>query len=224
MSWFGFGKKTPGPSPDPADVVRDAPPLSKQDYAHTTGDSPDSTSLIPAIKDDADEDDGGEPTEAIAPVVAPPPPAVETPAPVVEAPPQSPANGRYPQASKPPAPSGPRVMRLVRVEPYSVTRLAFVVSVALMIILTVAAAIFWMALALTGVWSEINRSVAELLSDDSASFDITQYLGFTRMVGGTLVLSGINVILMTALATVGAHLYNLAAALLGGVEATFADD
>ena len=29
---------------------------------------------------------------------------------------------------------------------------------------------------------------------------------------------------MTALATIGAHLYNLAAALLGGVEATFRDD
>ena len=115
-------------------------------------------------------------------------------------------------------------MRLVRVEPYSVTRLAFVVSVLLMIVTTVAAAIFWMVLSITGVWSEINQNVAALLSDDSASFDIRDYLGFSRMVGGTLIVSGINVILMTALATVGAHLFNLAAALLGGIEATFTDD
>jgi len=123
-----------------------------------------------------------------------------------------------------PVRKGPTRQRLVRVEPYSVTRLTFVVSVLLMIVTTVAAAAFWLVLAATGFWDEINESVAALLSDDSASFDITDYLGFTRMVGGTLVVSGINVILMTALATVGAHMYNLAAALLGGVDVTFTDD
>lgn len=122
------------------------------------------------------------------------------------------------------APKGPTRLRLVRVEPYSVTRLAFVVSVLLMIVTTVAAAAFWLVLEFTGFWGEINESVAALLSDDSASFDIRDYLGFNRLVGGTLVLSGINVILMTALATVGARMYNLAAVLLGGVEATVADD
>jgi hypothetical protein len=115
-------------------------------------------------------------------------------------------------------------LRLVRIEPYSVTRMAFVVSVALMIVAVVAVAALWMVLAVFGVFSDINSSVSSLLSDDAASFDIKEYLGFGRMVGATLVLSGINVILMTALATIGAHLYNLAAALLGGVEATFRDD
>jgi hypothetical protein len=123
-----------------------------------------------------------------------------------------------------PPPRGPMALRLVRVEPYSVTRLAFVLSVALMIVTTVAVAIFWLMLAVTGVWGEINQAVASLSSDAAASFDIHDYLGFTRMVGGTLVISGINVVLMTAQATVGAHLYNLAAALLGGVEATLIED
>jgi hypothetical protein len=115
-------------------------------------------------------------------------------------------------------------LRLVRVEPYSVTRLAFVISVALMIVSVVAVALFWTVLGVLGVWGQINDSVASLLSDDAGTFDVKDYVGFSRVVGGTLVLSGINVILMTALATIGAHLYNLAAALLGGVEATFRDD
>ena len=132
--------------------------------------------------------------------------------------------GKAPADQPTPVRNGPTRLRLVRVEPFSVTRLAFVVSVALMVVTTVAAATFWLVLEATGFWGEINQSVAALLSDDTASFDVTDYLGFTRMVGGTLVLSGINVILMTALATVGAHLFNLAAALLGGVEATFTDD
>jgi len=115
-------------------------------------------------------------------------------------------------------------LRLVRIEPYSVTRMAFVISVALMIVAVVAVAALWMVLAMFGVFSDINSSVSSLLSDDAGSFDIKDYLGFTRIVGGTLILSGINVILMTALATIGAHLYNLAAALLGGVDVTFRDD
>jgi hypothetical protein len=202
-----FGRRKPS-----ADA--DVPYLSKRDYVHTTGESPDSTSLIPAIKEDPNGDDPGEPTEAIAPIPARP---VPEPPPVPAA---------VPATSGPHAPSnrGRAGMRLVRVEPYSVTRLAFVVSVLLMIVMTVAVAVFWVALSITGVWSEINQNVAALLSDDSASFDIRDYLGFARMVGGTLIVSGINVILMTALATVGAHLFNLAAALLGGVEATFTDD
>jgi len=177
VTLFGFGKASAGGA--------DAPSLTKQDYAHTTGHSPDSTALIPAVRNEPIGQNPSVPTKA---------------------------------------PGARTRLRLVRVEPYSVTRLAFVVSVALMIVTTVAAAFFWLALEATGVWSEINETVAALLSDDSASFDITDYLGFTRMVGGTLVVSGINVILMTALATVGAHLFNLAAALLGGVEATFTDD
>lgn len=125
----------------------------------------------------------------------------------------------------PSAPSGRRAsLRLVHVEPWSVTRLAFVVSVAMMIVAVVAVAIFWIVLNITGVWGQVNDSVTSVLSDDSGNFDIRDYLGFGRLVGLTLVLSAINVILMTALATIGAHLYNLAAELLGGLDVTFSDD
>ena len=128
-----------------------------------------------------------------------------------------------------PAPTSAQVgrrasLRLVHIEPWSVTRLAFVVSVAMMIVAVVAVSIFWIVLSVTGVWGQINDSVTSVLSDDGGSFDITDFLGFGRIFGLTLVLSAINVILMTALATIGAHLYNLAAQLLGGLEVTFSDD
>lgn len=194
-------KTSAGPPPQrvPADVQ--PPPtaspqadLSRDDYARTTGSSPASTSMIPPVRE--------EPMPVVAPSAQP---VASTPASPI-------ASGRV---------AG---LRLVRIEPYSVTRLAFVISVALMIVSVVAVAVLWMVLGVFGVWGQINDSVASLLSDDASSFDIQDYLGFTRIVGGTLVLSGINVILMTMLATIGAHLYNLAAALLGGVEATFTDD
>jgi hypothetical protein len=115
-------------------------------------------------------------------------------------------------------------LRLTHVEPWSVTRLAFAISVAMMIVAVVAVGVFWFVLDLVGVWDQINDSFTTVLSDDSASFNVNDYFGFGRVIGLTLVLSAVNVVLMTALATIAAHLYNLAAQLMGGVEVTLAED
>jgi hypothetical protein len=130
-----------------------------------------------------------------------------------------------PAATLAPAGSGRRAsLRLTHIEPWSVTRLAFAISVAMMIVSVVAVLIFWLVLDAVGVWDQINDSFTTVLSDDSDSFNVTDYFGFGRVVGLTLVLSAVNVIVMTALATIAAHLYNLAARLMGGVELTFAEE
>ena len=112
-------------------------------------------------------------------------------------------------------------LRISHVEPWSVTRMAFAISVALMIVAVVAVAIFWLVLEALGIWDQIDGSVTTVLSDDSTSFSITDYLGFGRLVGLALVLSALNVLITTVLATIAAHLYNLAAQLLGGFQVTF---
>jgi Transmembrane domain of unknown function (DUF3566) len=195
-------KATPGGPPqgkphliDPVEAARAAAP-SGADYRRTTSGSPATTAVIPAVK-------GG----------------------AKGAKPSAPSAKPERQAPSPAAQPGRRAsLRLVHVEPWSVTRLAFVVSVAMMIVAVVAVSIFWVVLNVTGVWGQVNDSVTSVLSDDSGTFDIKDYLGFGRLFGLTLVLSAINVVLMTALATIGAHLYNLAAQLLGGLEVTFSDD
>lgn len=115
-------------------------------------------------------------------------------------------------------------LKLVRVDPWSVTKVTFALTVALMIVAVVAVTILWIVLSFAGIWDQINSSVTTVLSDDSSSFDITDYLGLGRIVGLTLVISSINVIITTAVATIGAYLYNLAAQLLGGVDVTLAED
>ena len=42
--------------------------------------------------------------------------------------------------------------------------------------------------------------------------------------GITMLISAIDVVLITALATLGAFIYNMAASLLGGIEVTLAED
>ena len=180
---------------DPVEAARAAAPATTANRRTTTG-SPATTAVIPAVK-------GGAQSAK---------PAAKS------------AKPARPQAAPAPQAGRRASLRLVHVEPWSVTRLAFVVSVAMMIVAVVAVSIFWIVLNVTGVWGQINDSVTSVLSDDSGSFDIKDYLGFGRLFGLTLVLSAINVVLMTALATIGAHLYNLAAQLLGGLEVTFSDD
>ena len=114
-------------------------------------------------------------------------------------------------------------LKLSHVEPWSVTKMSFVVSVALMVVSVVAVTVFWLVMQITGVWGALNDSVSNVLADDASGFDITEYLGFGRVVGLTLLVSSLNVIFMTALATIAAHLYNLAAGILGGIELTFGE-
>lgn len=168
-------------------------PLTAADYARTTKQSPDTTSVIPAYKDTTKDEVRKAPSSAS---LAPTP------------------GGTGRRAS----------LRLTHIEPWSVTRLSFAISVAMMIVAVVAVTVFWFVLHVIGVWDQINESFTTVLGDESASFDVTDYFGLTRVLGLTLVLSAVNVVLMTALATVGAHLYNLAAQLMGGVEVTFAEE
>ncbi len=172
--------------------------LTANDYAASTSNSASSTAVIPAVKD---EPSSTSPTKSTKP-------AKTAPAPVQD----NQLGGGAGRAA---------TLRLSHVDPWSVTRMAFAISVALMVVAVVAVAIFWLVLEALGIWDTVDNSVTSVLSDDTTAFSITDYLGFGRLVGLTLVLSALNVIIATVLATIAAHLYNLAAQLLGGFQVTY---
>jgi ABC-type sugar transport system permease subunit len=102
---------------------------------------------------------------------------------------------------------------------------AFLLSIAFGIVLVVAVAVVWSVLGAAGVWDSINATVTDVVGGDSAqNFDVQNYVGTSRVLGFTMVVAAVDVILMTAIATLAAFLYNLAAALLGGIEVTLAED
>src|SRR4051794_20862274 len=116
-------------------------------------------------------------------------------------------------------------LRLVQVDAWSVMKTAFLLSIALGIVLVVAVAIIWGVLGAAGVWDSINSIVQQAVGNDSGTpFDIQEYAGTSRVLGFTMIVAVIDVILITAISTLGAFLYNLAAALLGGIEVTLAED
>jgi Transmembrane domain of unknown function (DUF3566) len=102
---------------------------------------------------------------------------------------------------------------------------AFLLSIAFGIVAVVAVAVVWSVLGAAGVWDSINKTVSDVLGGDSAqNFDVRNYVGTSRVLGFTMFVAVIDVVLVTAISTLGAFLYNLAAALLGGVEVTLAED
>ena len=123
---------------------------------------------------------------------------------------------------------GPRKARLVlgRVDPWSVMKLSFLLSIALAVVLMVAVAVLWSVLDSMGVFDSVGRTVESVTRerDTAQGFDILAYVGFQRVMTLTALLTGINIILMTALCTLGAFLYNLAASLVGGLHVTLTED
>ncbi len=117
-------------------------------------------------------------------------------------------------------------LRLSRVDPWSVMKVSFLLSIAFGIVTVVSVFLVWSVLGAAGVWSSINNTVSDTVSspDNLSTFNIEDYLGMSRVLGFTMLVSVIDVILITAIATLGAFLYNMAASLLGGIEVTLSED
>jgi Transmembrane domain of unknown function (DUF3566) len=124
-----------------------------------------------------------------------------------------------------PVQRGPRRARLQirQVDPWSVMKLGFLLSLALGIVFVVAVALLWSLLDSGGVFDSINKVVADV-ANDQTDFTVQGSLAFRRVMGVTLVLAVVQVVLITALATLAAFLYNLASGLVGGLDVTLVED
>lgn len=119
-------------------------------------------------------------------------------------------------------------MRLTaqRVDPWSVLKISFLVSVALGIAGVVMIAVLWTVLSGMNVFSTISDFFTRVTSGETggASFDLMDYLGVGRVISLAAVMGVLNVFLLTALATLTAFLYNICAALVGGAQVTLSDE
>ncbi|SBT49791.1 DUF3566 domain-containing protein [Micromonospora auratinigra] len=121
---------------------------------------------------------------------------------------------------------GPRRARLnlKRIDPWSVMKFAFAVSVVLFIVVVVATSVLYLALDAMGVFKSVNDSLTDLVNAGGGSGGGG---GFRITAKGVILSSAliglVNVVLFTALATLGAFVYNVCADLVGGIELTLAE-
>ncbi|MER7281685.1 DUF3566 domain-containing protein [Dactylosporangium sp. NPDC000244] len=120
---------------------------------------------------------------------------------------------------------GPRRARLhlKRIDPWSVMKFAFAVSFVLFVVLIVATSVLYLALDAMDVFKSINKLLADLVSSTGGSADSTFRITAKGVIGGAALLGVVNVVLFTALATLGSFIYNVCADLVGGIELTLAE-
>lgn len=148
--------------------------------------------------------------------------------------PQGPAGGgsatapRAGAATAQPLRGKARRARLVvrRVDPWSVLKFSLLFSICLLVVFVVAVAALYFALDSLGVFESLNkfiRSVTQAGPEDNPTggFDVTFSAG--RIIGGAAVIGAINVVIITAISTLGAFLYNLCSDIVGGIEVTLAE-
>jgi hypothetical protein len=116
-------------------------------------------------------------------------------------------------------------LRVAKADPWSVMKVSFLLSIALGICTIVAAAVLWMVMDAMGVFSTVGGTIAEATgSNESNGFDLQAFLSLPNVLMFTSIIAVIDVVLATALATLGAFIYNLSAGFVGGVELTLAED
>ncbi|UQA94290.1 DUF3566 domain-containing protein [Streptomyces halobius] len=116
-------------------------------------------------------------------------------------------------------------LRVARADPWSVMKVSFLLSIALGVCTIVAVAVLWMVMNAMGVFSTVGGTISEATgSGDGGGFDLQSFLSLPRVLLFTSIISIIDVVLATALATLGAVIYNLSAGFVGGVELTLAED
>jgi hypothetical protein len=123
---------------------------------------------------------------------------------------------------------GPRRarLRLKRIDPWSVMKFSFAVSIVLFIVMVVATTVLYIALDAMGVFDTVNDMLQMLLgtsTDDTAAGTETFRITAKGVIGAAALLGVVNMVLFTALATLGSFIYNVCADLVGGVEVTLAE-
>lgn len=116
-------------------------------------------------------------------------------------------------------------LRVSKADPWSVMKVSFLLSIALGICTVMASAVLWMVMDAMGVFSTVGGTISEATgSNEGNGFDLQAFLSLPRVLIFTSVIAVIDVVLATALATLGAFIYNLSAGFVGGVELTLAED
>lgn len=112
-------------------------------------------------------------------------------------------------------------MQIRRIDPWSTLKVSLLLSVALFFVWMITVAFLYLVLGGMGVWAKLNSNVGDLLNNASGSS--AELVSSGTIFGGAFLIGLVNIVLMTALATIGAFVYNLITDLIGGIEVTLAD-
>ncbi|MGY1822603.1 DUF3566 domain-containing protein [Geodermatophilus sp. SYSU D00079] len=164
-----------------------------------------------------------EPTAAAAPATGAPGTGVVA-APSAPAATGTPAAGSAGRPGKQKAARGPRRARLQlrHIDTWSALKISLVLSIAMFFIWMVAVGVLYGVLSGLGVFETLNDLFGQLGTASGADGS-TEVITPGIVFGGAAVIGAINIVLMTALCTVAAFIYNMCSDLVGGLEVTLSE-
>jgi hypothetical protein len=110
---------------------------------------------------------------------------------------------------------------IARLEPWSVMKFSFLMSLVAWVVLFVAVALLYYALSGLGVFAALQRTLSSVTSSqDSAGVNLAAWTSASRVLGYTMLAGAVDIVLITVLSTIGAMIYNLVTHLGGGIEVT----
>lgn len=111
-----------------------------------------------------------------------------------------------------------------RVDPWSVMKLGFLLSIAIGVMTVIAAALAWLLLDSFQVFAQITKIIGEIDTSSGEFSKLLGYLHFDKVISLATIVAIANTILLTALMTIGAFLYNIVASLVGGIHVTLVEE
>jgi len=110
---------------------------------------------------------------------------------------------------------------VARLEPWSVMKFSFLMSLVAWVVLFVAVALLYAILSGLGVFDAIQSTLAGVTSSQgSGGFNLSKYISASTILGYTMLIGAVNIVVITALSTIGSMIYNLVTHLGGGIEVT----
>lgn len=123
--------------------------------------------------------------------------------------------------------SVPRARRmklsLTQIDPWSVTKVSFMLLIAVALIQVIAVVFLYYVLQAVGVFGSLT-SIVSSAGLNSKGFDIASFISLGRVLSIFTIVSVFEIVVGTVLAAIGAFLYNIVSSLVGGIHVTLGDD
>jgi len=113
-------------------------------------------------------------------------------------------------------------LRITRVDLLSILKMAFLFAFCVGIVVFVALYVVWGMLEHSGAITSAQSLLNSVMGNPNSTtpLDLAQYLSSQRVLGFITAVTVLNIFVLTLLGTVFGMLYNLAAAMFGGLEVT----
>ncbi|MBX3067051.1 MAG: DUF3566 domain-containing protein [Cryobacterium sp.] len=113
-------------------------------------------------------------------------------------------------------------LRLVYIDFWSAVKLSFLVSICIGIVQVVSAFLIWMVLNSTGIFTQLNSVLSDILGD--ASFSVFESFSLTKVMIFSVILGLLSTVIGTFLGAIASLLYNLSVRITGGLLVGFTNN